>query len=132
MKIGIYNEPCGGGLGGSEVSVAVLAEALAKSHDVEILHHRPAMTRESLSRFAGVDLQKISLKIPPPEPPSHSIWSRYLTERRAETDLSRAYDLFITFAHSVPPYCAAPNGALMVLFPFLDFNGESATAGNRW
>ena len=40
MRVGIYNEPSGSGIGGSEVSVAVLAEALARQHQVEIIHHK--------------------------------------------------------------------------------------------
>ena len=44
MRVGIYNEPSGGGIGGSEISVAVLAEALSGQHKVEIIHHKAYMT----------------------------------------------------------------------------------------
>ncbi len=121
-------------MGGSEISVAVLAGALAKNHDVEILHRRPTMTVESLSQFASVDLRNVKLTIL--EPPSRKLlarhlWSRYLSERRAEAALSRTYDLFIAFTHGVPPYCAAPHSALLVLFPFSDLRAASAQSGNN-
>lgn len=135
MRIGIYNEPCGGGLGGSEVSVAVLAEALAKNHEVEILHRRPAMTLESLSQFADVDLRNVRLKIPDPpapKPQARNLWNRHLTERRMQAEMSKAYDLFIAFTHGVPPYCAAPSGVLMVLFPMYDLRVASVQSGTNF
>ncbi len=102
--------------------MAVLAEALAQNHEVEILHHRPSMTCESLARFAGVDLQKVRLRIPTParEIQARSIrehWLRYRARREEELTLSRNYDLFIAFAHWRPPLCGAHVGMLMVLFP---------------
>ncbi len=135
MKIGIHNEPLGGGLGGSEVCVAVLAGALAKNHEVEIVHHRAAMTLESLSQFTGVDLHNVTLRVSPPLPgpqrPELNFWRRYRAEREEQAALSRDYDVFITFTHGLPPYCAAPAGVLMVLFPLFDFNGFIALAGNN-
>jgi glycosyltransferase involved in cell wall biosynthesis len=122
MKIGIYNQPCGSAIGGGEVSVAVLAEALAKNHEVEILHHHSGMTLERWSQFAGVDLHNVKLRVS--APPASKLRG-YLTERRAEAELSKAYDLFIAFTHFVPPYCAAPHSAHMVLFPFSDLQTDS-------
>ena len=114
--------------------MAVLAGALAKNHEVEILHHHPTMTLESLSRFAGVDLRNVGLRIPlppPPRPRARLFWNRHLAERKADAELSKAYDLFITFTHEVPPYCAAPAGVLMVLFPSVDFISSIALAGHN-
>ena len=134
MKIGIHNDPRHGGLGGSEVCVAVLAEALAKDHQVEILHHRPDMTPQHLARFANVDLNSVTLRLvdsPALARPAGNFWSRHRAEQTQDAELSNAYDLFITFTHSVPPYCAAPTGVLVVLFPLFDFNGENARNKNQ-
>lgn len=128
MKIGIHNVPCDGGLGGSEVSVAVLAGALAKDHEVEILHHRPAMTLDHLSQFANVELRNVRLRIPHPPVPGRrtgNFWSRYQAERKEDAELSKVYDIFITFTHEVPPFCAAPTGVLAVLFPLYDFKSDN-------
>ena len=53
MKIGIYNGPEGPVIGGTEFCVTVLAEHLGRSHDIEILHEKPALTLEDLERFYG-------------------------------------------------------------------------------
>lgn len=125
MKIGIYNEPGGGALGGSEVSVAVLAEALAGDHEIEILHSYPTLTAEKLGKYAGVDLSRVQLRCVPRQRQggaerTGNIWSRFRTEMRRDADLSNSYDLFISFAHRLPPFCASPKGVLMVLFPLFD------------
>lgn len=131
MKIGIHNEPRGGGIGGSEVSVAVLAEALARNHEVVILHHRPGMTRESLEQYAGVDLSNVRLTTPAAcgeQRHTSNFWEHYRWEKSEQSKLSDTYDLFITFTHGLPPYCGAPVGVMMVLFPFEDLNESIKTA----
>jgi glycosyltransferase involved in cell wall biosynthesis len=78
------------------------------------------MTSESLSQFAHADLRNVRLVITDPpaqERKARNLWNRYLAERSEHARWSRPYDLFIAFAHGTPPYCAASNGALMVLFP---------------
>jgi glycosyltransferase involved in cell wall biosynthesis len=124
MKIGIHNEPYSGALGGSEVSVAVLAHALAKNHEVEILHYRPTTTVESLAQYADVDLHNVRSRVIPRQPArrerARHLWDRYRAEKLEDAGLSKPYDLFITFNHRAPPFCAAPIGVLMVLFPFFD------------
>jgi hypothetical protein len=62
MKVGIYNEPAEGGIGGSEISVAVLAEALALDHQVEIVHHKPYMLRERLAEISGTNLTAVRMR----------------------------------------------------------------------
>jgi glycosyltransferase involved in cell wall biosynthesis len=139
MKIGIHNESCGAALGGSEVSVAVLAEALAKKHQVEILHHRPALSKESLAEFAEVDLHQVDIRLIPrrdsQDTRAWEAWARYRAEKEEDADLTKAYDLFITFNHGAPPFCAAPIGVLVVLFPFFDPNetgAESDAQSGLW
>jgi glycosyltransferase involved in cell wall biosynthesis len=121
MKIGIHNEPRLGAFGGSEVSVAVLAESLAKNHDVEILHYRPGMTAENLGAFAAVDLTNVRMLLMNRQSGNESVaktpWGRYRAERMRDIALNKKYDVFITFNHGRPPFCAARRGILVVLFP---------------
>ena len=121
MKIGIHNEPLDGGVGGAEISVARLAEALSKSHTVEIIHHKRSVTRERLAEYSGASLAAVGLRYVEPESysfgTSHLPWRRYNEARRWRSSLSRPYDLFISFVHGVPSFCHAPRGVLTVLFP---------------
>jgi glycosyltransferase involved in cell wall biosynthesis len=110
-----------GGVGGAEISVARLAEAVANSHDVEIIHHRTILTRERLSAYSGADLTGVRVRYVEPEPysfgTSHIPWRRYAEARRWRASLSAPYDLFVSFVHGVPAFCHAPRGVLAVLFP---------------
>jgi len=122
VKVGIYNEPREGGIGGSEISVAVLAEALASSDEVEIVHHKQYLTRERLAEISGTDLQAVRMRHVEAEPYSfgisHSPLRRYRQARDWQSALTEPYDLFINFTHGFPPFCHAEKGALVVLFPF--------------
>ena len=121
MKIGIYNEPSRGGIGGSEISVALLAESVARAHDVEIVHHKKAFTAENLALYYGVDLSGVSFRYVEPEDYSFgnswNPWRRYKNSRSWQAHLSKPYDLFVSFTHGFPPFCHAPRGVLTVLFP---------------
>jgi len=124
MKIGIYNQPNGGSIGGCEFSVAVLAEALAREHEVDIIHHKPSLTAQQLSVTFDVDLSAVRMRYLPYQ--SYKVtdaWNprkRYQGAKNWYASLSEPYELFINFTHEVPPFCHARAGALMVLFPFLD------------
>lgn len=124
MKIGIYNEPSGNDVGGSEYSVAILAEALAPRHSVEIVHHIPSLTAAQLADFFGLDMSGVRLRYVPVEPDpaggSRLPWRRLREAREWKSDLSEPYDVFINFAEFAPPFCKAPIGVLMVLFPYSD------------
>lgn len=121
MRIGIHNEPSGGGVGGSEISAARLAEALAQHHTVEIIHHKPTLTREHLEEFSGANLSSVQLRYVEYEPysfgVSHNPWRRYKEARLWRASVSSPYDLFVTFVHGAPSFCHAPLGVLTVLFP---------------
>lgn len=122
MKIGIYNEPAGGSIGGAEVMSAVMAEALKTSHQVEIVHHRRTLDVADLAQISGADLMGVQLRYVAPERElSEGIYNpgrRYRTARRWHAALSAPYDLFICLLHGLPPFCHAPQGFLFVLFPF--------------
>ena len=121
MKIGIYNEPSRGGIGGSEISVALLAESVANAHEVEIIHHKKSFTAENLALICGVNLRAVSFRYV--EPADYSFgtswnpWRRYKNSRSWQAHLSKPYDLFVSFTHGFPPFCHAPRGVLTVLFP---------------
>ena len=138
MRIGIHNEPSGGGVGGSEISVARLAEALAQHHTVEIIHHKPTLTREHLEEFSGANLSAVQLRYVAHEPyyfgMSHNPWRRYKEARLWRASVSNPYDLFLTFVHGAPSFCHAPLGVLTVLFPLektphLQAKKESSSLG---
>ena len=123
MKIGIYNQPAEGGIGGSEVSAAVLAEALAVGHhNIDIVHHKPYLNRKRLAEISNTDLSEVSLREVAVEPYSfgstHNPWRRYKEAVNWQRAVSEPYDMFINFTHGFPPFCHARRGALVVLFPF--------------
>lgn len=141
MKIGIYNEPSEGGIGGCEYSVAVLAEGLGHSLDVEIVHHRPGLTPEALAEFAGVDLGPVGMRYVAYEPfaqgVSHNPLKRHREARSWQASLSAPYDIFINFTHHYPPYCQARKGILHILFPLherplAEFQAEALQRGERF
>ena len=121
-KIGIYNEPSGTGIGGSESVAAVLAEAFTRGHQVDILHHIDGLSADKLADTFGVKLDGVRLRyVPPdydPKPYFRDPRRRYEAARAWHAGLSEGYDLFIAIVHGVPPFCHAARGALIVLFPF--------------
>ena len=125
MRVGIYNEPSGT-LGGSEYLVAVMADALAGRHEVDIVHHNGALEMRDLRELSGLDLSGVSLRHvireerPDPRSPSglRHLPDRYRRERAWHETLSRPYDLFVTSTHALPPFCHARRGVLLTLFPY--------------
>ena len=120
LRISIYNEPAGSGIGGSEFVAALLAEALAADHQVDLFHRIPSLTAERLAANSGTNLDgvqlrcvdKVALKLSRRNPVSH-----YRESRSALAKLSASYDVFIAITHDIPPFCHAAKGALIVLFP---------------
>jgi glycosyltransferase involved in cell wall biosynthesis len=124
MKVGIYIGSSGSAVGGADLSAAVLAGAMAPLHQVSIMHHNHAITKQQLSEFAGVDLVEAHLQFVERkrEPFGHSKspWGRYREARDWSSELSAPYDLFINFTHLMPAFCHAPKGVLVVLFPWFN------------
>ena len=127
MKVGIYNEPSGT-FGGSEYLVTVMAHALALRHQVEIVHHNRNLSLDLLRELSGLDLNGVRLRQverehhPDPSRPRgvRYMRSRYRAQREWHKGLSSPYDVFITSTHGVPPFCHAPRGILLTLFPVPD------------
>lgn len=123
MKIGIYSEPQGT-IGGSEFCVAVLAEALRQSHEVEILNHRAGLMIDDLSRRFGNELSGVKLRYVPAQKRADcslsNPWRCFQEAKKWHAELSEPYDLFVNFTHGLPPFCHAPTGVLVVLFPWFN------------
>ena len=122
MKIGVYIEHgVGNGVGGAELAMAHLAGQWAHVHHVDLIHHRPPLTRERLELFAQEDYGRVAFRCLPREPEVPSAgapWHRYRAARDWHRALSAGYDLFVNCTHWLPPFCHARAGALLVLFPF--------------
>ena len=121
MRISIYNEPAGSGIGGSEFVAAILAEALARDNQVHLFHRIPSLTTEKLAANSGTNLNGVELRYVADEQPVKlsrlNPLNRYRQSRTALAKLSDSYDLFVAIVHSIPPFCHADRGALIVLFP---------------
>jgi len=126
MKIGIYLQPSGRPLvpGGAERCAATLAAALAERHDVDLVHHPPAIDLAHLGAFCGLDLSRVKSRCVESDDPSQfrtsNPWVRYREARAWNAALSAPYDLFVAFTHALPPFCHARRGALRILFPLVD------------
>lgn len=133
MKIGIYNQPTTGDIGGSEQCTAVLAGALAqRGHAVAIVHHREWLTGEALAAYCGVDLASVQMRYVPFEPLPHktrNLRRWYRDALKWQQELSLPYDAFVNITHGVPPFCHARRGVLYVLFPFYDRQDRAGVSG---
>lgn len=121
MKIGIYDPLTVHVLGGAEFAVASLADGLRREHTVEIVTHCPTMTVAEVAEFSGYDLTGVGMRYVPfsrdPYSEDGNLWRRYRHERNWQATLSEPYDLFVNFAHWIPPFCHASVGVLIVMFP---------------
>jgi glycosyltransferase involved in cell wall biosynthesis len=121
LKVGIYNEPVGHGVGGSETLVALVAESLARDHAVEIVHHVGGLTAGKIAAASGADLSRVTARFVErdyePTPYRANPRERFRAARAWHAALSSPYDLFVATLHDIPPFCHAPRGALIVLFP---------------
>jgi L-malate glycosyltransferase len=121
LRISIYNEPRGSGIGGSEFVAALLAETLAKDHQVDLFHRIPALTAEKLATNSGTSLDNVRLHYvtkPDLNPTSRrNPLTHYRELQKIQAELSEGYDIFVAIMHDVPPFSHAKKGALISLFP---------------
>jgi L-malate glycosyltransferase len=121
LRISIYNEPAGTGIGGSEFVAALLAEALASDHQVDLYHRVPSLTVEKFSANSGARLDNVRLRYiekPSLQPQSRrNPLTHYRELQKIQAELSEGYDIFVAIVHDVPPFSHAEKGALIVLFP---------------
>ena len=129
MKIGVYIEHgVGNGVGGAELAMAFLASVWSRHHDVDLVHHRPPLTRERLESFSNDDYSRVTFRYVPredePAAPPNPI-RRYRAARDWHRAVTEPYDLFIGTSHWLPCFCHARAGALLVLFPFYVRPGDT-------
>lgn len=126
MRAALYQDPRGGGIGGGEYVVAVLAEALRRDgHAVDFVHHQGPGFVARVGELFGTDLSGVGERPLPRDvgrwdAPDAPAWRRRAAMRGWMRDASDGYDLFVCTTHSPPPFCHARAGLLYVLFPFFD------------
>lgn len=123
MRIAVYHEHDDSVVGGAEYVVAVIAEALSRDHEVDIIHHKPGLTTRALARAYGTDNSRVGLRFVAKDregSPWTNPWRRYRRERARYADIGEGYDLYIASIHDVPPFCPARRGALFIHFPYFD------------
>ena len=122
MKIGLYIEHgVGNGVGGAELMMAHLASVWSRTHQVDLVHHRPPLTRERIEMFSADDFSQVTFRYVPREKEPEAAanpFRRYSAAREWHRTVSSGYDLFVNCTHWLPCFCHAPRGALLVLFPF--------------
>ena len=122
MRIGLYIEHgVGNGVGGAELMMAHLASAWSRDHDVDLVHHRPPLTRDRVASFSTDDFSRVTFKyVPREEEPAGSgnPLRRYRDARDWHRAVSEGYDLFVNCTHWLPCFSHAKTSALLVLFPF--------------
>ena len=126
MKVCLYQDPRGGGIGGAEYVATVLAEALRREgHVVDFAHHQGPGFLTRVSATFGMDMstvQELALPAYPGrwETPDAPMWRQRAALRGWMRDVSAGYDLFVCSTHAPPPVCHAKAGLLYVHFPFFD------------
>jgi glycosyltransferase involved in cell wall biosynthesis len=122
VKIALYiGDGVGNGVGGAELMMATLASAWSRDHAVDLVHHRPELTRERIAMFSNDNYAGVNVRCVPreDEPPAYGDpLRRFRAARKWHEGVSAGYDLFVNCGHWLPPFCHARAGALLVLFPF--------------
>lgn len=121
MRIGLYIEHgVGNGVGGAELMMAQLASAWSHEHAVDLIHHRPPLTRERIELFSDDDFSRVTFRYVPreKEPESGNPLRRYAAARNWHKAVSAGYDLFVNCTHWLPCFSHARKAVLLVLFPF--------------
>ena len=137
MKIGIY-QSYWGRVGGGQRYVGVVAQVLARHHDVEIVHYAEDFDRGAIEEALALDLSRVSFRQVPrrqhPQWPTSNPLARLRLERDWCRELSSPYDVFIDSSDTPPPFCHAGKGVLLTHFPlmtFEEFHGHDTEAWRR-
>lgn len=125
MRIGLYQDVRGSGIGGGDYCLAVMAQAfLADGHEVDLVHYQGLHYVDRLCNFFNMDISGAtdrSLTIVGRwDAIDSSVFQRRSAMRGWMKDASAPYDAFICTTHSPPPYNHAPIGILYVLFPYFN------------
>lgn len=135
MKIGIH-QSYWGRVGGGQRYVAVVAELLAREHDVEIIHPCQEFDPRSVEEPMQVDLRSVKFRsLPSIERPN---WTtrhplrRLKLERNLGKEVSEPYDLFIDSSDVPPLFNHAPMGVLLTHFPLVSFDDYHGRTSATW
>ena len=135
MKIGIY-QTYWGRVGGGQRYIAVVAEVLAREHDVEIVHHAEGFEPSQVEEPMQVNLSEVGFRyVPPIERPN---WAtndpikRLRLEREVGREISERYDLFIDSSDIPPFFNHARRGALLIHFPLVTFEEYHGRTSEAW
>lgn len=135
MKIGIYQRYWGR-VGGGQRYIAVVAEVLARRHDVEIVHHAPQFAPEQVGPAMDVDLSRVAFRYAPPAErpawPTRNPLARLRLERDWQGELSAGYDVYIDSSDVPPFFCHARRGVLLVHFPLVSRDEFHGRANGSW
>jgi glycosyltransferase involved in cell wall biosynthesis len=117
VKIGLYIEHgVGNGVGGAELMMAHLASVWSREHEVDLIHHRPPLTRERIASFSTDDYSRVGFRyVPRQEEPAAfaNPFRRFREARDWHKAVSEGYDLFVNCTHWLPSFCHARAGALV-------------------
>jgi glycosyltransferase involved in cell wall biosynthesis len=107
-------------VGGGQLHQLLLALALTRRYQVELIHHVPDLDLERLRHDYRVQPDGVGLRYVDTFP-SRWPYTKDASDRRprfaAHRSLTRGYDLFVNVTMGPPLRCYAPRGVLLVLFP---------------
>lgn len=135
MKIGIYQRYWGR-VGGGQRYIGVVAEWLARRHEVEIVYHDDSLPRSALEEAMEIDLARVALRQVPLPLRSGVLPRNPVARLRAEAalgaELSRPYEVFVDSSDVPPFFCHAPRGVLLTHFPLVAFDAFHGHATAEW
>ena len=135
MKIGIYQHYWRG-VGGGQRYLAIIAAALTREHEVEMVHHCTGFEPQVVSEPLAVDLSRITFRYLParkrPLYRSRNPWKRFGWERELDREISEPYELFINSSEAIPCFCHARHGVLISHFPLVTFAEFNSRNDDKW
>lgn len=133
--VGIY-QGYWGRVGGGQRYIAVVAEQLARTHEVEIVHHCTSFNRNAIEEAMEVDLSRVAFRcVPQPGRPRMNgagAMARLKAERDCGAEISAPYDVFIDSSDAIPFFCHARKGVLLTHFPLVTFGEFHGHTGEDW
>jgi glycosyltransferase involved in cell wall biosynthesis len=118
MRIRIFGYNEWHSFGGSLNLIAMLANGLARSHDVEVVLSKP-IDVAALSRFSGVDLSAVRFASLEPKALTFARRGRSrFAIHPAEWSVGKGWDVLISTVHTMPPVNRARVGLVYVHFPY--------------
>src|SRR5215216_3056724 len=122
MRVIVFQERTGSGLGGADMVSATAAEVLSAQHEVHYVHQKPGITKSDVERFFRLDLGNVNFRYLEFREncwhdKSSRWWRLWADIQRLSAPLSGGCDLFFASVHGLPPACLARKGAVYVHFP---------------